>query len=235
MAKHDIVYILKNDIQPEELRYSIRSVVKNFPYKRIWFAGGQPDVLKPDKAMPIDQTGATKWEKVRNTLIDVCSNDEITEDFWLFNDDFFIMKKISDMDTMIAGTIKHRIERIERNRGGQSGYTKQLRIALRALNRDGYDQLDYAVHAPMLINRKKALETLRTFPECPMFRSLYGNQHSIGGIVTSDVKILRVDEEPSKDSSLLSTNDRAFREGLAGKYIRDKFTVPSKYETDGKD
>ena len=36
--KHDVVYLLKNNYKStDELRYSIRSVVKNFPYRKIVF------------------------------------------------------------------------------------------------------------------------------------------------------------------------------------------------------
>lgn len=228
--KHDIVYILKNDIEPEELRYSVRSVEKNFTYSRIWFAGGIPDGIKPDRAMPIEQTGASKWEKVRNTLIEICNNDEITEDFWLFNDDFFVMKKVKDQAPMIAGTIRYRIDAIEKKYNRRTKYSNQLRNTMNELRSKGFDRLDYALHVPMLINRAKALETLEAFPDCPMFRSLYGNQHRIGGVIAEDVKVLQMDEEPPHDSVYLSTLDETFRDGRAGQYIRDKFKVPSQYE-----
>ena len=230
MNKYDIVYILKNNIEPEELRYSLRSVEKNFPYNNIVFAGGMPDGIVPDIALPMEQTGATKWERVRNTLIEICKNDVITEDFWLFNDDFFIMQKLTKLEPMIAGSIKHRIDSIEKKYNRRTKYSRQLRETLITLKNEGLDTLDYAVHMPMLINRAKALETLEAFPSCPMFRSLYGNQHSIGGVITKDVKILLIDEEPPKDAAMLSTCDETFRDGIAGEYIRNKFKTPSHYE-----
>ena len=92
--KHDIVYILKNDYDSEELRYSIRSVVQNFPYRKLVFVGGCPSDIKPDIYIPDTQEGATKWERSMHSLKKVLDNDELTEDIWLFNDDFFIMDPV---------------------------------------------------------------------------------------------------------------------------------------------
>lgn len=39
MAKHDVVYVLKNNYTDEELRYSVRSVVQNFQYRKLVFEG----------------------------------------------------------------------------------------------------------------------------------------------------------------------------------------------------
>ena len=87
----DIVYVLKPDFQNEELRYSLRSL-ENFPHDKVWFVGGQPNELTPDGRLNIRQWGDTKWERVKNMLARVCVADDISEDFWLFNDDFFILK-----------------------------------------------------------------------------------------------------------------------------------------------
>ena len=55
MKKYDVVYLLKNDYASDELRYSVRSVVKNFPYNRIVFVGGKPDDIEPDIYIPDEQ------------------------------------------------------------------------------------------------------------------------------------------------------------------------------------
>lgn len=230
--KYDIVYILKNDYSSEELRYSLRSVCKNFPYRKIWFYGGKPKGIQPDEMVEFIQTGANKWERVNNTLRMICMNDEITEDFWLFNDDFFIMKKLADLDPMYASTLEQRYMHIKQKHGRATAYSGQLKRTAAILERKGYDTLDYALHVPMLINRKKALQTLKAFSGCPMFRSLYGNHHSIGGTKTKDVKITSLDVKPTGSESMLSTEDNAFSDGAVGKYIRSKFRAKCRYEVD---
>ena len=82
----------------------------------------------------------------------------------------------------------------------------------------------------MLIDRKKGLQTLEQFHGYPMFRSLYGNHHKIGGIITDDVKITALDIRPTGRELLLSTNDESFRKGMVGEYIRTTFPDKCKYE-----
>ena len=81
----------------------------------------------------------------------------------------------------------------------------------------------------MLINKRKALEVLDTF-RSPMFRSLYGNYWDIGGILTKDVKIHSNNGLPEVGQVLVSTNNTSFDEGEVGKFIKSRFTTPSKWE-----
>lgn len=230
MKKHDIVYVLKNDIRPDELRYSLRSVEQNMTYKSVWFYGGCPAELKPDHYVRLTQHGSTKWEKVAETLAVAFRNDDLTEDVWLFNDDFFILKKLTTTEPLVQGSLAYRCQKIKAQAGGPSPYSEQLMRTLAVLKADGKDRLDYALHVPMLINRKKGLEVLQKFPGVPMFRSLYGNYWSIGGTLMDDVKIQNNDDVPGKDWRFVSTSDGSFRHGRVGDYIRGQFKEPSRYE-----
>jgi len=230
-VKHDIVYILKNPYDSDELKYSLRSVCKNFPYRKIWIYGGRPDGIEPDEMVELVQHGPNKWQKVSNTIRLICQNEEITPDFWLFNDDFFVMQKVKTVTPMLSGTLWARAKKITNKYGGNdSRYSAQLKETARALRDKGYDRLDYALHVPMLINRKKGLRTLDTFPNYPMFRSLYGNQHKIGGVVVDDVKIQNEIDKPKGNEVFLSTDDSSFEKGVVGRYIREAFPDKCKYE-----
>ena len=229
--KRDIVYILRNDIESDEVRYSLRSVEANFPVNKVWIYGGKPEGIEPDEMVEVVQVGSNKWQKVNNTLGLICSNDKITPDFWLFNDDFFVMQPVTDLDPMYAGTLEERVERIKQRWNGRaSAYSRQLSNTARVLIEQGYDTVDYALHVPMLINRAKGLQTLKKFNGFPMFRSLYGNHHRIGGVRIKDVKIQSVDKQPTGREVLLSTNDQSFSNGKVGEYIRAAFPDRCKYE-----
>lgn len=223
----DVVYILKKDVQPDELRFSLRSVERNFPFNRVFFFCGRPEGINPDVYVPFEQLGATKWEKATSTYRKICESD-VSEDFWLFNDDFFIMERIDDLPYMYKGTLKERIDDL-RERRGNSSYCMNLEGARLELESLGFDSLDYALHIPMLINKQKALETLNTF-KSPMFRSLYGNYAEVGGIKADDVKIYNA-SLPVQGQTLISTADASFKYGRVGKIIRDRFTEPSRWET----
>lgn len=229
MEKLDVVYFIKPDLVNNELRYSLRSVENNFPPRYVWFFGGQPIELTPDRRAPIIQSGANRYEKVRNMLRAACENDEITEDFWLFNDDFFVLRPLEDIPAWYDGDLFSRIEDIER-RKGRSGYTQQLRQTVEALQEAGCGVLNYAAHVPMRINRQKMLQTLDRFPDCPMFRALYGNMHEIGGINAPDVKIHEPQYTFPRDACLVSTSDSSFINGQVGRDIRERFPNKSKWE-----
>ena len=81
----------------------------------------------------------------------------------------------------------------------------------------------------MLINRRKALEALQTFPGEPMFRCIYGNYAGAEAEIMSDVKVFE-NEEPLKDMPFMSTDNKAWG-AKAGEYLRGRYPDPSRWET----
>ena len=232
MRKHDVVYILRENCKPDELRYSLRSIEENMDHGKVWFYCGQPNGLIPDVYVPSKQNGSTKWERVRSSLREVCRNDKITKKFWLFNDDFFVMSKMESLKPLHRGLLKDHILDVEsRHFRNPTGYTRQLRICMDQLQQAGCTTLDYALHVPMLIDREKMLETLDMFPRCPMFRSLYGNYAKIGGEFFKDVKTTSPDKEIPEDALFFSTSDKAFT-GKVLQQMRERFPDPCRYEVE---
>ena len=227
---NDVVYILQNDIKSDEIRYSVRSVVENFPYNRIVFYGGKPKDIEPDIYVDVNQIGFDRYEKVNYTFKKVFADDNLTEDIWLFNDDFFIMQPVEDMPCAFRGTIEERINSIRDVYGPSGGYIRAQTEIKEYLSHQGYNTLDYGLHIPMLINRKLGAKTLADHPNQKLFRSLYGNVNKLSGIQMDDVKVYGADDEFDKESPLLSTKDSSFRYGFVGKYIRETFTQPCEYE-----
>lgn len=232
-GKHDVVYFVKDEPINEELRYSLRSVEKNMPHRNVWIYGGKPSGIEPDRHVKTEQTEPTKWERVRSMLIQVCNNDEISEDFWLFNDDFFIMQPFDENSPPTYNTdLRSHIARLEAKYGCITEWTKMLRHLADTLESAGKGTLNYAVHKPILINRKKALEVLLKFPQEPMFRALYGNYWEIGGVNEPDRKVKRIDYPVDKFENwrTISTEDASFTSGLVGVFIRGSFTNKSRFE-----
>lgn len=227
---NDIVYILRQG-KNEELRYSLRSVEKNYPHERVIIYGGKPDGIEPDLFIPYAQPGDTKWEKVRKTIELICKNDQLTEDFILFNDDFFIMKPVENPTNYYDGTLAERINSIEGALFGRhSVYSDRLRHLEDTLKRAGIENpLNYAHHTPMIINREKMLETLKKYPNEPMFRALYGNINQIGGENMPDVKFYQR-RQPFPIGQYASTADESWRQEKIGQIIRGKFAMRSRFE-----
>lgn len=228
--KYDVVYILKQYAQPDELRYSLRSICENMEFNRVWFYCGKPKGLKPDVYVSTPQRGATKWEKARSSLIEICKNEEITKSFWLFNDDFYILKPFDRTEPFHVGELRDHIERVEARHGNKrTNYTRQLRECESLLKSAGLTTLDYAIHVPLLVERSTMLEALTVFPTCPMFRSLYGNYANIGGTQRNDVKINDAATVPDADLDLLSSSDKSIR-GEVGRFLAERFPEPCRYE-----
>lgn len=230
MYKYDVVYILHRYAQPDELRYSLRSICENMEFNRVWFYCGKPHGLEPDRHVAKVQLGATKWEKARSSLINICKNDEITKRFWLFNDDFYLLKPFNRMKPYHVGELHDHIERIEkRHNNSMTPYSFQLRECETQLKNAGLTTVDYALHVPMLVERSKMLEALEAFPNCPMFRSLYGNYANIGGTQRKDVKISNPDTAVDPKADLLSSSDVSFT-GEVGRFLAERFPEPCRYE-----
>lgn len=226
----DVVYILKEDIDPKELRYSLRSVAANFPHRSLWFVGGQPAGFTPDGRIIHKQCGANKWENVKSSLFEIIRNKDITEDFYLFNDDFFVMQPFTgDFINYAGGTLEHRIQELHRDTGGTSPYCKMLEKTRAELLSEGYDSISFCVHLPMLINKTKLADILSTLGS-PMFRSVYGNMARIPYIYHEDVKIYDRETVPSPDCDYLSTMEDSFNFGKVGEYIRAQFPKPCRFE-----
>jgi hypothetical protein len=227
---NDIVYILRNGIDPYELIYSLRSL-ENFPHGNVWFFGGDPKVVSADYNITFEQRGVESWQKVRNSLEIVTQTRNVSDDFWLFNDDFFVMKKVDGLRPWYHGTLQTRVDEIvERHDGMTSLYSTRLLFTKEALEANGCKTFNYAVHVPMLLNKYKLREVIKRFPKTPMIRSVYGNYWRIGGMNRPDVKISDKTTEPDRKAKFLSTSDSAFRDGLVGAYIREQFPTPSRFE-----
>ena len=227
---YDIVYVLKNDVEPDELRYSLRSVEKNFRYNKIWFYGGCPGGIVPDYYVNFRQDGGTKYEKTRSTFKSIFENDEITEKFYLFNDDFFIMRPYNQLTPRTNGSIVRQAQRVELANNGRTRYSKRLRRAASFLEDNSLDTISYECHVPILIDRKKALKILEFEDPNAIFRSTYGNCYEIGGILKPDSKIADLTTVPDELYDVVSTSDESFKKGAVGDYIRNKFQEPCSYE-----
>lgn len=225
----DVVYILRNDIEGDELRYSLRSL-KNLPHDNVWFFGGKPDGLKPDRQVEYDQKGISTWQRVCSTIELVCRTKGVSDDFYLFNDDFFIMQPIDEVPYYYDGTLRKRIENIKSKTNGiGSLYSRNLERTRDVLMEQRKKTYNYAVHIPMVINKKKALYVLEHFHSVPMFRSMYGNYWNVGGENRKDCKITDF-TKPNKNAVFLSTTETSFAQRPVGDFIRNAFPEKCDYE-----
>ena len=225
----DIVYILKKDIDPYELTYSLRSVEKNFPHNRVWFVGYKPEGLTPDVELYHEQGGVNKWDLIRSSMWKAVHDDRLTNEFFLFNDDFFVMKKVKgEFVNFAEKTLSWRVDRIFEQYKWGNMYARTLIKAREELKTLGSPEVNFEVHLPMLMNKQKVIESIYKVSS-PQMRSVYGNINGIDYIERDDVKVYDLETVPD-DPDYLSTNEDTFRNGAVGEFIRSKFKKPSRFE-----
>ena len=224
----DIVYICRKG-ENEELRYSLRSVVKNLPESRVWLVGYKPSWYTGD-FIPVPDT-SNKFDNIRKALKVVCNTDRISEDFVFMHDDIYVVKHMPELKPYYSGILANKILN-----GKKVGtYYRKILDVSRYLVSLGYpDPLNYEIHVPMPMNRDK----LKTIIDTRILeRSLYGNKFVTDALeLPRDVKnydslsrsfALSYDYE-NGDLPFLSSHDVSFI-GMK-EFLANEFPEPSPYE-----
>jgi hypothetical protein len=228
----DYVYVCRPG-DNEELRYSIRSTVKNLPEGRIWVVGGKPDWYTGDYIY-VQQTGIGH-PNVWKQLDVICATEDISDDFVLMNDDFFTVKKLDKVEYFYSGTIQEVLASYSDTGQTNYGYQRLFSKTQNYLNRMGIaNTLDYELHIPMPMNKAKLLEVLN---HKTLHRSTYGNVYNVGGTKTYDVKVYSNTELKGKfhdlikeDLNYISSHDSNF-DFILDFILKDMFPDPSQYES----
>lgn len=225
----DIVYFVKDVTRNEELRYSLRSICKNMEFKRVWIFGGCPINIVPDIRVRVDQVGKTKWDKVRNMYKMVCENKEVTDNFIMFHDDFFVMKPTDHITPLYRCTLDEHIKILESKK--PTAYSKLLRGCRDAIRGDV--ALSYELHTPFIFNKRWLSDVLNAFSDCHAIRTIYGNLYYAGQSERSnDPKVF--DSKPTfdyKNSQFLSTDDPVINiNNDIWRWLQKQFPKKSRFE-----
>ena len=223
----DVVYFIKDGTRNEEFRYSLRSICKNMPFARVWVFGGCPTNIVPDVRIRVNQEGKTKWDKVHAMFKLACENKELSENFILFNDDFFIMKPIDKIETYHRGLLEDHTKVL-----GKGPYASMLNGIDEELKSRKLGTYSYELHIPFIFNKKKLLKLLEDNPDLRCTRTMYGNTYKIGGERRSDVKIFSANPTfDYKNSDMLSTDDSVINvNNDAWRWLKKQFPNKCKYE-----
>lgn len=237
LAEMDIVYIVKEANMNEELRYSLRSIAKNIPHRNLVIAGYKPAWVRSDLYIRVTQNKKSKHQNAEGNWVDACKHYKVSNDFMLFNDDFFIMKPITELPIFHRGDYKKTTDFYVKNHPG-SKYTANMVRTSAMLVSLGLDDklLSYELHTPMVLNKTKRLvihdlvKLLNPTDDDVLMRSIYGNYYHLGGDLLRDVKVYDNDNSFDHDSIFLSTDDNSFKRGKVGEFIREQFSEKCRYE-----
>jgi hypothetical protein len=227
----NFVYICK-DGENEELRYSIRSVVKNTNDPKIWVVGGKPDWYVGNYISVLQDQH--KYQNALNNLRAACASEEIPEDFILMNDDFYITNKIDEVKIYNNGSLEDQINQYH-NLGLRSTYLHRLGKTYAYLQRrDIPNPISYEIHVPMPMKKSKLITILEE-NYSTLWRSKYGNTFNIGGETVKDVKVHKSGglvalsyNQDQEQIPYLSSADSSFMFLLD--YLTTNFSEKSTYE-----
>lgn len=215
----DIVYLVKDGKVNEELTYSLRSL-RNLPHNKVFIVGGCPYNLNKLKFthIPILQT-KSKYQNTTTNLQLICQRKDLSDNFILMNDDFYILEPITDPVkelNLCRGTIEQVIKDYSRRyHNRDNDYLigmKQTKIFLEDIGIK--NPLSYELHIPMVLNKQKVLDMFQ-LPHLGSVkvihkRSLYGNLYMKDSTPINDVKVLKNYYYPLGSNKFLSTEDDSF-------------------------
>jgi hypothetical protein len=240
MEKTDIVYILANASkwQNSELKYSLRSMEKNMdmPIGRIFIVGYLPKFVETREVDHIDvqDNYTNKLRNAARKIKGACNDRRVSENFILMNDDFFIMKKVSEIKYWSKGSLKGSMTRHRTKKGYYYTAIKQTKELLESQGIE--NPTDYEIHAPIIIEKKKFLKIdkkLNLEEKGLLFRSIYGNLTGAKRDVVPDIKIFNIGAkgmEKYKDYKIISTGNKVVLDPKFQRWIMGKFKKISKYE-----
>jgi len=234
MTAPDIVYITSANEINDELKYSLRSLA-NLPHGRVWLVGYKPRWVTGVEYLPQMQRG-DKHDNTWNNWLAAARCPDISDQFVLFNDDFYVTRPIGQVEPLHRGSLA---EAAVSYRAWGSRFYEQRAVRTAALlARRGIETpLSYELHVPMMVSRAKLLEAAEWLqaqpgvrPGAVAKRTLYGNWAGAGGERAHDVKVQTADGAPP-DTPLpyLSTSPQSWR-GRVGGWLREHFTEPGPYE-----
>lgn len=227
----DIVYICRKG-ENEELRYSLRSVVKNLPESRVWVVGYKPSWYRGDFVSVADRSD--KFTNIRNALKAVCNTPQISNDFIFMHDDIYIIEPIEELRPLFSGTLDQKLAGQAKS-PRHSTYYRKVADVNRYLKEQGFAQpLNYEVHVPMPMNKEKLITIIdRRYLE----RSVYGNmfisepeeiERDVKNYDNLNKKFPTSYDYETGNLPFLSSHDVSF---VAMKPFLDaQFPEPSKYE-----
>jgi len=227
----DIVYPVRSGDENEELRYSLRSL-SNVPHATVHISGFIPSWLNGHvNRIPVPQQ-ANKYRSAEANLLAAIESDDVSDPFWLFNDDFFMLRKMRAIPMLHRGLLQELISDYLARHSGH--YVQGMIHAQETLQNLGVENplYSYEMHSPILVHKDAMRETLslRGKQDCYHLRTVYGNLQKLKGKESEDVKVYRNTADDYEQWKMLSTSDILFRYSKAGRFVRNLFPDRSVFE-----
>lgn len=232
----DVVYIVKEEERNEELRHSLRSLSENLRHDRVFFAGYKPTWVQNVIHIPVEQIPGQKHPNSLRNQMAAYTHPDVSDTFYLFNDDHFIMQRFERMPILNWGNLNHAIDNC---RSLGDSFRKSMVTTRNILMERGLSTINYQLHIPCVIPKEQLVQVFNDF-ESPAPNGAWLHQVTLAGNIygwggesyREDVKVHELYELP-KDLSrrdFISTSDQSFQYGMIGEYVRERFPEKCIYE-----
>lgn len=230
MKNMDIV-IPYRKTQSEELRYCLRSL-RNIPHRNVFICGDKPNFISDEVIyLPGELLGTTAQLDCELNIRLALQDKRLSDDFIYINDDFFVMKRVTELPNYQNGSFQDIINK--RTDPMFRKHNQSLKSTKEYLNKF-VSPMSFELHVPMIMNKANRLKIsneimpylLKGTALLP--RSIYGNSFCDTNEYKKDVKVYNSNDK-MPTGAFVSTLDRAFG-GNVGDIIKNKFKTNSKYE-----
>jgi hypothetical protein len=143
--------------QCNELRYSLRSIEKNFTnLGNVWIVGHKPKWLKNVNFIKM-KDGQNRGANIINKIMRCCEEERLTAEFVRMSDDQYFLKKVNKIDSYYT----YDMEGVRFDlRGKRKEWFMRLNNARRYLRKRGHTAYNYETHFPMLVNKFRFIEIM---------------------------------------------------------------------------
>lgn len=233
----DVVFVLGKGSfwQDNEIRYSIRSIVKYLKnYRDIYVIGRLPDFLNRLAIhVPVDDKIDFPACNINHKVMIATMLDTISDDFLFFNDDFFLLDEFDagDFPYYLKGDLSSLL-------ANPTNYAITVQNTINLLKDRNLPTVDFDHHSPIIFNKKKYQELMNTIDWSVAhgycIQSLYCNTYGVKGEFQMDGKIHRQKSAEQlrywfSSYKVFSVDDMALDRNLK-RAIESLYPVKSKYE-----
>ncbi|MFI1703055.1 hypothetical protein [Streptomyces griseoruber] len=234
MELPDLVVPVREGAHNEQLRYALRSWAAHLPHRHVWIVGYRPWWAAGARHIPTHQRTTPAYVNTTTAMRAACAHPEVSDPFLWANDDFFVMApQPTPFPVFHRGPVR---EVFAQYGTRSSAYVAAMRETHAFLVGLGYeDPTSFELHVPLPVHKDGMLRALEAAPGHDVHkRTVYGVLNGITGTPMRDVKIARRGPQFDPASPFLSTMPDSFTNGAAGRFIREQFPDPCRYEKRGR-
>lgn len=229
LAEVDVVYPVK--VLPNgnsELRYSLRSVARNLPHRKVWAIGGEIDWLSSIVGRIAASDNGKAFDNVNNKLMLAVESPLVSDPFIFMMDDVFVMSKQTKVPYFAIGqSLRERLQKYDK----YGSYARDLQAAREILWWEKKDEIDFEAHGPIIFKKAGLKQILRKYPSSGHRRSLYCNFYKKRPTYTDDFKVYHATDEPDGSLPYLSSAVESWRDdSKLYQLITGTFSTPCQYE-----